>query len=73
MILAVTFSRTGEQISVLQLQRAVLCFRAASALGSYLSGSQISLLNPVELKILIKQDANHHDMMWYVWPDKDME
>lgn len=48
---------------MLQWQRAVLCLTSAPALGSLLSGSQISLLNPVELKILIKQDANHYDMM----------
>lgn len=27
----------------------------------------------MELKILINQDANQQDMMWYVFPDKDME
>lgn len=27
----------------------------------------------MELKILINQDANQQDTMWYVLPDKDME
>lgn len=67
------FEEPGEQISVRQSQRAVLCLWSTPALGPCLSGSQLSLLNLVELKILIKQDANHHDMMWYVWPDNDIE
>lgn len=58
---------------MLQSRYPILCLWSAPALVFCMSVSQISLLNPMELKILINQDANHYDMMWYVSPDKDME
>lgn len=58
---------------MLQSQCPILCLWSAPALVFCMSVSQTSLLNQIELKILINQDANQQDMMWYVLPDKDME